>query len=758
MKALALLLIGAIGISGCARLSDPYRAMLEKSYSDDVSLSAPETGLRNRVIAIDAGHGGAETGAKGPGGLLEKDVNLGVALALSRMLEKAGAKVVMTRSDDSPLVSGKKEYSTRVELQGRIELVNQAQPDLFLSIHHNASLDPASKGDETQTYYRLDDSGASLDAARSIHRSLVAVLGLPRERLFAGNYLLLRSSRVPAVLGEASFISNAVIEKKLSLKSSQELEAKAYFLGIADYFEKGVPQIQWLNPLKSPLANRPVFEASFIADAVPLDPSSIRVTLDERPIPFFYDSQRSFLSAQPEGRLSNEKHLIRIEARNVLGNSARALNGAFLVSDPPSLLEVSLPFPAPPKEGPLPIQARVLDAGGFPVRDGTPVKWKTTTGFLEFKESRTIGGIAMNYLTEAEKDPVIVSASSNKAKGKFLVPNKSDHVLFGQVLDTDGKAIAGALVTAVGRLRSPMTRSNAEGFFWIYPFPSGLEDVRVEKGGYRLAVLGARKSEFLGVELLPAVSASLSGKNIVLAPQDGPEAWKNWQVASFLEGYLKVAGAKGVLTHQPDQVEDAPYGVLLANRLNADLFLSIGRNALKQPVMAEHYPGSVLGKQLSGRIADIFGSPEETSVRASSFYPLVQAACPAVSVLLGEGKNASSSRLEAYRLFLALTPADPSNVSLRIKVVYGAEKPARPASNASLFLDESWPGQTDEAGQWVYKNLPPGQHFFTASDGLLSRGFWVLDLKPGEQRTLEVILDRPEIPSDFSQSPHLPSS
>ncbi|HEY9766642.1 MAG TPA: N-acetylmuramoyl-L-alanine amidase, partial [Chroococcales cyanobacterium] len=590
MKALTLLLIGAIGISGCARLSDPYQAMLEKSYSDNISLSPQKTGLRNRLVAIDAGHGGSETGAKGPGGLLEKDVNLGVALALSRMLEKAGARVILTRSDDSPLVPGKKECSTREELLARVELVNKAHPDLFLSIHHNASLDPAAKGDETQTYYRLDDSGPSLDAARSIHRSLVGVLGLPKERLLAGNYLVLRSSQVPAVLGEASFISNAVIEKKLSQNSRQQLEAEAYFLGIADYFEKGVPQIEWLSPIKSPLPNRPVFEASFIADAVPLDPSSIRVTLDDRPIPFFYDTQRSFLSAQPEGRLSNEKHLIRIEARNVLGNSARALNGAFLVSDPPAFLKVSLPFPAPPKEGPLPIQARVLDAGGFPVRDGTPVKWRTTSGQFEFKESRTIGGIAMNYLTEAEKDPVIVSATTGRTKGKFFVPNKSDHVLFGQVLDPNGQAIAGALVTAVGRLRSPMTRSNVDGFFWIYPFPSGLEDVRVEKGGYRLAVLGARKSEFLGVELNPTVSAALSGKNIVLDPLDGPNAWKNWQVASFLEGYLKVAGAKGILTHQPDQVEDAPYGVLLANRLNADLFLSIGRNALKQPVMAEHYP------------------------------------------------------------------------------------------------------------------------------------------------------------------------
>jgi len=101
---------------------------------------------RPRVVALDPGHGGAEIGAAG-GGLLEKDVNLRIALKLRDRLTADGLQVVLTRDSDRrarelPVGQAPAGYSvTRVDLQGRIDIANEAGADVFLSIHNNGAGD-----------------------------------------------------------------------------------------------------------------------------------------------------------------------------------------------------------------------------------------------------------------------------------------------------------------------------------------------------------------------------------------------------------------------------------------------------------------------------------------------------------------------------------------------------------------------------------------------------------------------------------------
>ena len=126
-----------------------------------LGLSAPESGGtgprpdRFDRVVLDAGHGGEDRGARGPGGALEKEVALDVALRVADRLREAGLEVVLTRSDD-----------TFVPLHRRTEIANRADGDLFVSIHCNGARSPGARGIET---FFLS-AEASDEAARSLAR------------------------------------------------------------------------------------------------------------------------------------------------------------------------------------------------------------------------------------------------------------------------------------------------------------------------------------------------------------------------------------------------------------------------------------------------------------------------------------------------------------------------------------------------------------------------------------------------------------
>jgi len=104
----------------------------------DVELSPPDlTGLADRKIFIDPGHGGPFTGAVAPlNALRESDVNLRVSLALETLLSDAGAEVSMTRRDDTVPVPD----SVSRDLSARAEAAANAGAEIFVSVHHNAHI------------------------------------------------------------------------------------------------------------------------------------------------------------------------------------------------------------------------------------------------------------------------------------------------------------------------------------------------------------------------------------------------------------------------------------------------------------------------------------------------------------------------------------------------------------------------------------------------------------------------------------------
>ena len=93
-------------------------------------------------VVLDPGHGGNEPGAVGPGGLVEKDVNLAVAEDVKAQLESQGAVVVLTRTGDQ-----------NTTIKTRAEIATALHPQVFLSIHHNAETDGASDVPGSESYY-----------------------------------------------------------------------------------------------------------------------------------------------------------------------------------------------------------------------------------------------------------------------------------------------------------------------------------------------------------------------------------------------------------------------------------------------------------------------------------------------------------------------------------------------------------------------------------------------------------------------------
>ena len=115
-------------------------------------------------IVIDPGHGGNDPGGIGVSGVLEKDVNLSVALFLRKNFEAQGFEVVMTRDIDKGLYSETAKNKKKEDLAKRIEIIKEAHPDFVLCIHQNIFTD--SKYSGAQVFY----SNAALSAGWSLKK------------------------------------------------------------------------------------------------------------------------------------------------------------------------------------------------------------------------------------------------------------------------------------------------------------------------------------------------------------------------------------------------------------------------------------------------------------------------------------------------------------------------------------------------------------------------------------------------------------
>lgn len=198
-----------------------------------------QAGIEGKRIAIDPGHGGHDPGAVGRVlKLEEKNITLAIALELRDLLTQAGAEVFMTRETDTLVdTTVKIGQHIRNDLWMRRDIVNEWEPDFFISIHNNSWSDSVTGGIET--YYNRHSLNYihSRVAAQKIQARLVDELGR-RDRgvKYKQSSDAVLQVDFPAVLAEILFISSIVEERILAEPNFPERAARALFLGIEDYF------------------------------------------------------------------------------------------------------------------------------------------------------------------------------------------------------------------------------------------------------------------------------------------------------------------------------------------------------------------------------------------------------------------------------------------------------------------------------------------------------------------------------------------
>lgn len=180
----------------------------------------PLAGLR---IAIEAGHGGSNTGSRGLSGLLEKDVNLALSLELGALFQAKGAEVIQVRSTDI--------YSSLLDKR---DTAMRSNADLLISIHANSAGGGFLRVSGTSTYY---NNAFWAPLAEKVYERLLETDLKEFGVIGSFNYTVIRTSNMPAILVEQAFMTHAEDEEKLADPVFRQQMVNKVYAGIIDYLK-----------------------------------------------------------------------------------------------------------------------------------------------------------------------------------------------------------------------------------------------------------------------------------------------------------------------------------------------------------------------------------------------------------------------------------------------------------------------------------------------------------------------------------------
>ena len=590
--------------------------------------------LKGFKICLDPGHGGqghVPDYKRGPTGVREADVNLQVAFHLREMLQQVGATVIMTRVDDS-----------YVSLPMRSQIANENEADFFISLHHNGIDNP--KVNYTSTWYHgdADDSRQSLDLARYVQQGVSDALQLPTspasglysdKLITASGFGVLRLTECPAVLCEASFLSNPEEEAKLKENDYLRKEAFGYFLGIARYVEGGFPKGVLIEPqhaaviqTKTPRLQIQVMDGlhergAWMLKRQQVFTDSIRVKVDNMAVPYHYDRGTDRITVSIEKPLSNGVHLVQTDLANYYGNHSLPSPQWFKVAPPAEALDLSAWTDTLPADGKsyVAISVAARDAEGMPIADDEPIYAQTSNGTLAETHRLSKNGSAQFYLYAPDAPgTATVEASYQQTRQSLTIhfSNIDGAIVQGRISDADsGELIQDARLQTDSRLTAS---TDAEGHFFITADSEsenlGETTLHISKTGYypnkHKIHIQSNRATVIDVELHPIADGAFASTTIVLDSQtDTPETQ---ELITILEGMLKLAGTKVYNIHTDGLKMSAEKRIKKINAIkDRGYYLQINHADWRKgqsAVVAAHYRGNQGTETFLKRILEQFNS------------------------------------------------------------------------------------------------------------------------------------------------------
>ncbi len=213
-----------------------YILMIDQKYS--VFKFLLEQKSYDTIIVIDAGHGGFDPGKIGINDVLEKDINLSIAIKIKTLLENHDIKVIMTREEDKDLSSSSRSSQgmKKEDMNKRIKIINASDAVIAISIHQNSFTQGSARGAQV-FYHEKSEKGRVL--AEIIQECLKENINDGNHRLAKPNstYYLLKNSKCPLVIVECGFLSNRAEAELLCKDEYQNKIAWAVHLGVIEYLD-----------------------------------------------------------------------------------------------------------------------------------------------------------------------------------------------------------------------------------------------------------------------------------------------------------------------------------------------------------------------------------------------------------------------------------------------------------------------------------------------------------------------------------------
>lgn len=590
--------------------------------------------LKGFKICLDPGHGGQKHISdykRGPTGVREADVNLQVALHLQNILQEVGAIVIMTRVDDS-----------YVSLTTRSQIANESDADFFISLHHNGIDNPETNYTSTWYHGDADDSRQSLDLARYVQQGVSDALQLPSSPatgLFSDKLVttsgfgVLRLTKCPAVLCEASFLSNPEEEARLKKDDYLRKEAYGYFLGLARYvaagFPKGVlvePQPETVIQTRTPRLQIRVMDGlhqrgAWMLKRQQVFTDSIRVKVDGITVPYRYDRNTDMITVVIEEPLANGVHFVQTELVNYYGNHSLPSQQWFKVA--PAAVELRLnawtdTLPADGKSY-VGISVTALDADGTPIADGEPIYMQTSNGTLAETLQLSKRG-SSNFYLYAPNTPgtATVEAAYGEKRASLTIhfTDTDTAIVQGQISDAaSGKSLRDVQLQTDQGLTAT---TDTEGHFFITTDPMSKVPIKttlhISKMGYyphkRNIDITANQATVAHTKLHPIAGGVFASTRIILDSRNDTPATQ--KLIETLQELLELSGAKVYNIHTPGQRLTIAERIRQINAIEGrGYYLQVNHTQWrkdKPPLIAAHYRGNQGTETLLKRILEQFNN------------------------------------------------------------------------------------------------------------------------------------------------------